>query len=506
MRRHALAPYVAYALLTLAVESATAPFALLANERLGWRDAPERAVSFYAWCFGVASLKPLYASASDRACVGASRRASVVIGCVVACAGAIGLARTRAWKAAYAWGTLASAGAAHAYASLDGYVVERHGRGIGASRGDVAGAQARAMGARTLGAGVGELAGAAALAATTAGAAAAASGAWFVIAAVVAWTCLDADDRGVDGRGVNGREKAAWSGLGGVGTRARAAARALADAEFARCAAAVFLYRVAPTALDVFASYVYATFGDVVPNWGFGLVQFFASLGALGAPAAFGWAFGDGGAESRSSLQARDDAEGRAAKVRAYFASAPLWVMFVLCAVVDAALGLCRLFIVWWRPASGAVPALSLVNAFATFGLRFGYMPIVTLGAIVAPKNLEGVGFALLIFASDVGSLVSAALSGAIVRDLSIGAPTSTNAAGEIVQTGRSWTPIIGFLCLVALCKAVVPAASAPALLRSMDARRADAALDDMDADIDTDARARFIPLTDDPSSAQTTP
>ncbi|MGA0059984.1 MAG: hypothetical protein ACO3RU_10390, partial [Planctomycetota bacterium] len=32
--------------------------------------------------------------------------------------------------------------------------------------------------------------------------------------------------------------------------------------------------------------------------------------GALGAPAAFGWAFGDGGAGSRRSLHGRGDAEG----------------------------------------------------------------------------------------------------------------------------------------------------------------------------------------------------
>ena len=81
---------------------------------------------------------------------------------------------------------------------------------------------------------------------------------------------------------VESRSCASWT------ARAKEAYAPLAEVEFLRCAALVFLYRIAPTALDTFASYTYAVFSDRMKDYEFGLVGFFTSLGALAAPAAFG--------------------------------------------------------------------------------------------------------------------------------------------------------------------------------------------------------------------------
>jgi hypothetical protein len=58
----------------------------------------------------------------------------------------------------------------------------------------------------------------------------------------------------------------------------------LATPTYARCLVAVFVYRIAPTALDTYGAYVYSTFENIVPIWGFSVVSLFSSLGALLAP------------------------------------------------------------------------------------------------------------------------------------------------------------------------------------------------------------------------------
>ena len=483
LARHAPA-LACYFFLTLAVESSTTPLALVRNRALAWDETPEGANRFYAFVFAVATLKPLYASVSDRSRArGGTRAAHVALGCAVALAGALGSSAARTTAQTYGFGTLASAGAAHAYASLDGYVVERFGGEAGRSRDDVVMAQACAMAARTAGSVVGDLASAGGLAAASARTAAAASGIWMLVAIAVAVVSVDESDisRDVDSgredeRKMESRSCASWT------ARAKEAYAPLAEVDFLRCAALVFLYRIAPTALDTFASYTYAVFSDRMKDYEFGLVAFFTSLGALAAPAAFGWAFGDASA-SGSSVGEND--AGTLTKIRALLVSSPTWMMFVFGAVVDAALGLCRLFIVWRPPATGAVAALSIVNALAIFGLRVGYMPIVTLGAIMAPQNLEAVGFAALIFASDVGALVSAYVSAGVVRALHIGAPTRTDTTGAVIPTDRSWSPLTAFLVLVAACKIIIPCVSAPPLLSSASrrSRAADFSLLPADAD-----------------------
>merc|ERR1719329_216101 len=86
----------------------------------------------------------------------------------------------------------------------------------------------------------------------------------------------------------------------------------------------------------------------------------------------------------------------------------------------------------------------------------------------MAPQNLEAVGFAALIFASDVGALVSAYVS-----------------AGAVIPTDRSWSPLTAFLVLVAACKIIIPCVSAPPLLSSASRRSRAAYFSLLPADAD---------------------
>lgn len=472
-----VACYVCYFLLTAGIASAMTPTALTLAKDLSWDASPESSAAYYAFIFAVSAIaKPICAWASDRGRDARRRGAHACAGCAMTAVSAVGMSFAGTSAAAYAWGGLGSLGSAHAYAALDGHVAERSGGGgctRGRGRARAVGGQARAMGARTAGSCAGELASAAATAAASARGATRASAVWTVAAAVVAWVFVVEGDESAEGGGVGG---------GGAEARrrptAREAAAAAVDVEYVKCAACVFAYRLAPTALDAFAVYTYSAFADVVPNWGYSLVEFFSNFGALAAPAAFGWAFtaatrrrrasssdatetikrDDGASSSSSSTVARLCRE-----VRERLSAAPMWTVFVVCAVVDAAFGLCRLFVVASPPSrDAAIASLSIANAFAVFGLRVGYMPIVVLAAARAPRNLEAFGFAGLVLAADAGALVSAGLSSALLRAMSIGAPFT---AADGSPTGRSWRPLAAFLVVVAACKALVPALVAPPLL-----------------------------------------
>ena len=481
-RRPRVACYVCYFLLTTGIASAMTPTALTLAKDLSWDAAPEASATYYAFIFAVSAIaKPACAWASDRGRGARRRGAHACAGCAMTAVSAVGMSAARTSAAAYAWGGLGSLGAAHAYAALDGHVAERSGGG-GCSRGRAraVGGQARAMGARTAGSCAGELASAAATAAASARGATRVSAVWTVAAAIVAWVFVlegDESEEGGVGVGVEARRR----------PTAREAAAAVVDVEYVKCAACVFAYRLAPTALDAFAVYTYSAFADVVPKWGYSLVEFFSNVGALAAPAAFGWAFTaatrrrrasssdanetikrvDGASTPSSSSSTPSSTVARLCRdVRERLSAAPMWTVFVVCAFVDAAFGLCRLFVVASPPSrDAAIASLSIANAFAVFGLRVGYMPIVVLAAARAPRNLEAFGFAGLVLAADAGALVSAGLSSALLRTMSIGAPFT---ASDGSPTGRSWRPLAAFLVVVAACKALVPALVAPPLLANL--------------------------------------
>ena len=59
------------------------------------------------------------------------------------------------------------------------------------------------------------------------------------------------------------------------------------DREFIAIALALFIYRITPTAMDTYNSFVYSIYDEKLPNSAFGMFQFFSSVGALFGAFAF---------------------------------------------------------------------------------------------------------------------------------------------------------------------------------------------------------------------------
>lgn len=503
----------AYFFLTVAATAGATGVDITLTRELGFERAPEALSTYYALEFAATMVKPLYASASDSFSIGGRRRAPhVALGCAFGalCVCALSRATTRGW--AYACGVGGAVGSAHAYAALDGYVAERYG--AQQRREHAIRAQSIAMATRTFGAICGAGVGVVVLACVSARTAVGLSSGWLACAAACAWFWMDESaSHGVDRDGCDeddGHSSGTSASIALAGSSDGMLARAkrryapLASATFARNVAAVVLYRIAPTALDTFGAYTYWAFEDVLPNWGYGVVSLFASVGGFAAACAFGAAFGrevgsgdvDGttrwtSTSSSPSSETSPTGFGKLRVIADRIARAPLWVLFMFGAVADAALGLCRLFIVWWPPrGAGAVWALSFVHILTTFGLRIGYMPILALAAIIAPPKIEAVGFATLIFASDVGSLVAATVAARVTRDFNLGAPTALDPDGaRTIPTGRSWNALDLFILVVAACKVIIPLCSVPWLVSD----RPDASAADADDDQNADAD-RLIP------------
>ena len=95
-----------------------------------------------------------------------------------------------------------------------------------------------------------------------------------------------------------------------------------------------------------------------------------------------------------------------------------------------------------------------------------------------------------MIFASDVGSLVAAAVAARVTRDFNLGAPTALDPDGARTSpTGRSWNALDLFILVVAACKVIIPLCSVPWLVSD----RPDASAADADDDQNADAD-RLIP------------
>lgn len=470
-----------YAMVTMSVASGTTATMSVLTRELKFSERPEALNGYYASAFAVSALKPAWAWASDNNNNAGGRRRGrrrrrrrramhAAIGCVMASVASVGTATCRSEGMAYVWGMLASAGTSYAYAATDGYVVERAGR----ERKDAVATQSLAMGSRTFGSLCGEAVSAVTLAMVSARVGMLACAGWFACSAACAWFVLrddDDDDGDEDDVSRNGAVEAVEKSDGDEGDASCSDARfpsfslsacaswlretyaPLATPTYARCLVAVFVYRVAPTALDTYGAYVYSAFENIVPNWGFSVVSLFSSLGALLAPIVFGWMLS--GDSSRRWF--RFQCHHALMSIKERLTNAPTWLIFVLAAACDAILGLCRLFIVWWPPSrgGGAVASLALTDAVSTFGLRVGYMPIVTLAAMVAPRDIEAVGFATIILASDIGALVAAGLAAGTTKALNLGAPTSD--ASSDAAASRSWNALPTFLLLVAAFKALIP-------------------------------------------------
>ena len=513
-----------YVAMSAFLAHSAAAMSLVFAKDLHLEQKPEVMNVAYALEFAATCAKPLYAYASDRGAFfgyTTSRSTHVLAGCAMTMCCVVFASRSRGVTSAIAFGVLSAAASAHASAALDGYVAEK----FGDSKRHAIASQSIAMASKSAGAVIGYVASAMTMMVMSARASATASVFWLACAGAAARIGLDErhDATAGDARASEGEfervftstsmEEFAKAGEGeGKNDDERGSRKrwnALLEVGFVRSAMAVFFYRVAPTALDTFAAYTYWAFQDVLANWGFAVVSLFSSVGGFAAAAAFGAAFGGGSGED---VVLGDDAtrmyepmpmpmtfRDKAREVGNRLANAPLWVLFVFCAVADATLGMCRLFIVWSPPRAGAIWALSAVEIACSFGLDLGYMPILALAAMVAPPEIEAVGFATIIFAADVGSLFSAAISAEVTRDFNLGAPTRLASDGTTsIPTGRSWSALPAFLTVVAASKIIIPLCTAPWLVRESErtnARSRVAAADRAFVDDDVDA---LVPFADD--------
>ena len=116
---------------------------------------------------------------------------------------------------------------------------------------------------------------------------------------------------------------------------------------------------------------------------------------------------------------------------------------FVAGAAVDAVCGLARLAVIDADDGvSAPVVALAASSLVTSFGIMFGYMPILALAARVAPPGLEAFGYALLLFVADLATSTGSMLAAELTRALGIG-------EGE----GRSWSNLAAFVWMCAVMK-----------------------------------------------------
>ena len=227
---------------------------------------------------------------------------------------------------------------------------------------------------------------------------------------------MDANGRTANGRTANGRPANGRTANGRIANAAAASLRALAPCltpRVGRAAAFVFAYRIPPTALVTFTSFTYERFH--LPNWSYAALLLVSTVGGVAAA----WAYG------------------RASRTLTLAAS------FVAGAAVDAVCGLARLAVIDADDGvSAPVVALAASSLVTSFGIMFGYMPILALAARVAPPGLEAFGYALLLFVADAATSTGSMLAAELTRALGIG-------EGE----GRSWSNLAAFVWMCAVMK-----------------------------------------------------
>ena len=153
------------------------------------------------------------------------------------------------------------------------------------------------------------------------------------------------------------------------------------------CAAAfLFAYRLMPTALVTFTTFTYAQF--TLPNWAYsGLLPVSMGMGIVATYAH-----------------------------RALSGCLSLPLSFAAGGLANAVCGLGRLGVVYaWSGEEGKVgaPVAALIssNLLSSFGMMFGYMPILALAAQSAPPGLEAFGFSMMIFIADLGTFCGSVLA-----------------------------------------------------------------------------------------------
>ena len=463
--------YGVFFLLTAAQALPLTAIQHLLNRELGLEDHPETINRFFAVEFAVSTLKPAYAAVSDLCPIRGRRRVPYMV--LGAAAYALALqffARVRTVPQLYAAGVFGVACYAACESAADGVLVsvsrtnERDSRGPREDQLEENHRSARAMRAQALGMTVrsaGSFFATATsiplLAVVDARTAVSAAGAFAVLAAFAAARVDEPDPPRAFSTGATGASAAGCVRRVGGSTDADRsdpaaagderivlpAAKASASAFFSRArsvaanvastarrvtpgqrgaAAFVFAYRLPPTALVTFSAFSYARFS--VSGSFRGALLFFGTFAGMCANAAYG------ALSSRFGL---------------------ISASFVAAAFVDAACGLARLALVDAAKTTsehdlvsgrGAVAALVFSELASTFGVMFGYMPILALAARAAPAGLEAFGFAAIVCVADAATTLGSLIAADLTEALGLGAGAD-----------RDWANLRAFAWICAVLK-----------------------------------------------------
>ena len=262
--------------------------------------------------------------------------------------------------------------------------------------------------------------------------------------------------------------------------------RFFSDREFIVLALALFIYRITPTAMDTYNSFIYSIYDKKLPNSAFGMFQFFSNVGALFGAFAFSFFHNkyfvekkqqqrdDGNLPPHSPPGRRGELPSSSSSSSSRYANARIrqkqlllqtprskMNVFLLGGVADVGFQLVRLFALYHPPQinqrnSGmrAAIILSILELVISFGSRFAYMPIVILSAVIAEKceNKEAFSFSALVFFADLSSIFAGFIAADIVERWKIGAAVKRK-LDMMYITGRSWRPLKNFVYLCAFLK-----------------------------------------------------
>ena len=464
--------YAVFFLLTAAQALPLTAIQHLLNRELGLEDHPETINRFFAVEFAVSTLKPAYAAVSDLCPIRGRRRVPYMVLGAAAYALALQLfARVRTTPQLYAAGVFGVACYAACESAADGVLVsvsrtnerdslslaredhlEENHRSARAMR-----AQALGMTVRSAGSFFATATSIPLLAVVDARTAVSAAGAFAVLAAFAAARVDEPEPPRAFSTGATGASAAGCVRRVGGSTDADRsdpaaagderivlpAAKASASAFFSRArsvaanvastarrvtpgqrgaAAFVFAYRLPPTALVTFSAFSYARFS--VSGSFRGALLFFGTFAGMCANAAYG------ALSSRFGL---------------------ISASFVAAAFVDAACGLARLALVDAAKTTsehdlvsgrGAVAALVFSELASTFGVMFGYMPILALAARAAPAGLEAFGFAAIVCVADAATTLGSLIAADLTEALGLGAGAD-----------RDWANLSAFAWICAVLK-----------------------------------------------------
>ncbi len=493
------------------------------NQDVGLTSTPEEINRYYAVSFGAYAAKPVFAFTSDYA-LGKGRqryrRAKFASAyCFLAAGFMFGLSFAKTLKQVYGFGILMTVCVSGAYASVDGILVcaakgentkmkegrEEEMRRIGdqnTTEGEDAleeegennntsrrtknrritqvNVQTVAMATRTFAAILGSACSVLFLEMFTARATIALSSVFAILAAFIALKIEERSNGGVEeGTDVDlemrRRRSTTTTTTTTIITTIKSKKwpwrRFFRDREFIAIALALFIYRITPTAMDTYNSFVYSIYDEKLPNSAFGMFQFFSSVGALFGAFAFSFFHNkylvkkkkrddENLPPGREELSSDSTAQIQQKQLLLQTARSKMNI-FLLGGIADVGFQLVRLFVLYHPPqvnqrdsGTRAAILLSVLELVVSFGSRFAYMPIVILSAVVAEKceNKEAFSFSTLVFFADLSSIFAGFIAADIVERWKIGASVKRK-TDMMYITGRSWSPLKNFVYLCAFLK-----------------------------------------------------